>query len=33
MGRVSKYFLNGVIVLVPIAITLFVVMQVFSFTE
>ena len=33
MGRVSKYFLNGVIVLVPIAITLFVVMQLFSFTE
>ena len=33
MGKVSKYFLNGVIVLVPIAITLFVVMQLFSFTE
>lgn len=33
MGKVSTYFLNGVIVLVPIAITLFVVMQVFVFTE
>ena len=33
MGKVSKYFINGVIVLVPIAITLFVVMQVFTFTE
>jgi len=33
MGKVSKYFLNGVIVLVPIAITLFVVTQVFTFTE
>ncbi len=33
MGKLSKYFLNGVIVLVPIAITLFVVIQVFAFTE
>ena len=33
MGKVSKYFLNGVIVLVPISITLFVVTQVFTFTE
>lgn len=33
MGKVSKYFINGVIVLVPIAITLFVVTQVFAFTE
>lgn len=33
MAKISKYFLNGVIVLVPIAITLFVVVQVFAFTE
>ena len=33
MNRVSRYFLNGVIVLIPIAITAFVVVQVFIFTE
>jgi len=33
MKKLSKYFLNGVIVLVPIAITLYVVVQVFAFTE
>lgn len=33
MGKISKYFLNGVIVLIPIAITAFVVVQVFVFTE
>lgn len=33
MNKISKYFLNGVIVLVPIAITVFVVSQVFVFTE
>jgi len=33
MGKLSRYFLNGVIVLVPIAITLWVVSQVFGFTE
>ena len=33
MSRVSRYFLNGVIVLIPIAITAFVVVQVFIFTE
>jgi uncharacterized membrane protein len=33
MSKVSKYFLNGVIVLVPIAITVFVVNEVFEFTE
>lgn len=33
MGKISTYFLNGVIVLVPIAITLFVVNHVFGFTE
>jgi len=33
MSKVSKYFLNGVIVLIPIAITVFVVSEVFEFTE
>ena len=33
MTKLSTYFLNGVIVLVPIAITLFVVNHVFGFTE
>ena len=33
MGKFSSYFLNGVIVLVPIVITLFVVMWVFNLTE
>ncbi|HWR29728.1 MAG TPA: DUF502 domain-containing protein [Negativicutes bacterium] len=33
MGRISKYFLNGIIVLIPIAITAFVVSEVFEFTE
>lgn len=33
MSKVSKYFLNGVIVLIPIAITALVVSQVFVFTE
>ena len=33
MSKLSKYFLNGVIVLIPIAITAFVVSQVFVFTE
>ena len=33
MSRLSKYFLNGVIVLIPIAITVFVVSEVFEFTE
>jgi uncharacterized membrane protein len=33
VGKLSSYFLNGVIVLVPIAITLFVVLQVLHFTE
>ena len=33
MSKLSKYFLNGVIVLIPIAITAFVVSQVFDFTE
>ncbi len=33
MSKVSKYFLNGVLVLVPIAITVFVVSEVFEFTE
>lgn len=33
MNKVSGYFLNGVLVLVPIAITVFVVNEVFEFTE
>jgi len=33
MARLSRYFLNGVIVLVPIAITSFVVTQVFTMTD
>ena len=33
MNWFSKYFLNGLIVLVPIAITVFVTMNVFTFTE
>lgn len=33
MGKISKYFLNGVIVLVPIAITLFILNHVFGFAE
>ncbi len=33
MQSVSKYFINGLIVLIPIAITIFVIIQVFSFTE
>jgi len=33
MSKVSRYFLNGVIVLVPIAITMFAVNEVFEFTE
>ena len=33
MTKLSTYFLNGVIVLVPIGITLFVVNYVFGFTE
>lgn len=33
MTKLSTYFLNGVIVLVPIAITMFVVNYVFGFTE
>ena len=33
MGKISSYFLNGVIVLVPIVITLFVVMWVFNLTD
>ena len=33
MGKLSKYFLNGVIVLVPMAITLFLLNYVLGFTE
>ena len=33
MGKISKYFLNGVIVLVPIAITLFILNHVLGFAE
>lgn len=33
MKWVSKYFINGLIVIVPIAITAFVVINIFSFTE
>lgn len=33
MGKLSKYFLNGVIVLVPIAFTLFILNHVFGFAE
>lgn len=33
MKKISKYFFNGLIVIVPIAITIFVVMEIFSFTE
>ena len=33
MKAVSKYFINGLIVIVPIAITFFVVAQIFNFTE
>ena len=33
MGKISKYFLNGFIVLIPIFITAFVVGEVFVFTE
>ncbi|MDF2501379.1 MAG: hypothetical protein K0Q77_2093 [Anaerosporomusa subterranea] len=33
MKSISKYFLNGLIIIVPIAITIFVVAQIFSFAE
>ncbi len=33
MKAISKYFLNGLIIIIPIAITLFVVVQIFSFAE
>lgn len=33
MKWVSKYFINGLIVVVPFAITVFVVLQIFSFAE
>ncbi|SEO32335.1 DUF502 domain-containing protein [Propionispora vibrioides] len=33
MNRISKYFINGLIVIVPIAITAFVVVQIFSMAE
>lgn len=33
MKQLSKYFINGLIVLVPIAITIFVVVETLSFTE
>lgn len=33
MKFISKYFFNGLIVIVPIAITIFVIMEIFSFTE
>lgn len=33
MGKLSKYFLNGVIVLIPIAITLYILGHVFGFAE
>ncbi|CUH94165.1 putative membrane protein [Propionispora sp. 2/2-37] len=33
MNRLSKYFVNGLIVIVPIAITAFVIIQIFSITE
>lgn len=33
MKNVSKYFINGLIVIVPIAITIFVIVEIFSFTE
>lgn len=33
MKSISKYFLNGLIVIVPIAITVFVVVQIFAFAE
>lgn len=33
MKKLSKYFINGLIVLVPIAITIFVVVEFLSFTE
>lgn len=33
MKNLSKYFINGLIVVVPISITVFVVLQIFSFAE
>lgn len=33
MKKLSKYFINGLIVLVPIAITVFVIVEILSFTE
>jgi uncharacterized membrane protein len=33
MKTMSKYFINGLIVIVPIAITLFVIVQIFAITE
>ncbi|WP_110956242.1 DUF502 domain-containing protein [Anaerosinus massiliensis] len=33
MKVISKYFFNGLIVIVPIAITIFVIVEIFSFTE
>lgn len=33
MKWISKYFINGLIVIVPFAITVFVVLQIFSFAE
>ena len=33
MKNLSKYFINGLIVVVPISITVFVVMQIFAFAE
>jgi uncharacterized membrane protein len=33
MKTLSKYFINGLIVVVPISITLFVIVQIFSFAE
>lgn len=33
MKAISKYFINGLIVIVPIAITFFVIMQIFALTE
>lgn len=33
MGKISRYFLNGIIVLVPIGFTLFILNQVFGFAE
>jgi len=33
MKSISRYFLNGLIIIVPIAITIFVIAQIFSFAE